>query len=112
VAGSWAEPEAQAILHDLSDGLLALLWRLPPPCCQIALLRLVHHASRSQILCYLRGWRSIGDAEGRRLVTLTNAMLRALGRDEDPSDFWPQGKGRKKNPWLTTPPPPIWPLRG
>jgi RNA polymerase sigma factor (sigma-70 family) len=109
-ASLWADPERQATLCELSARLPALLWRLPPPCRQIALLQHAQGSSRAEVIAFLRGWRPVGTDEARRLIKLTHAMLRALGRDEDPSALWPQTSGRKKSPWLTTPPPQIRPL--
>jgi len=100
-------PEVRAILGDLRSRLPFLLWRLPPPYRQIALLRLVHQTSRAAVIAYLQAWRPVGENEGRRLIQLTNAMLRALGRERDPSELWPQTGNPKRNRWLTIPPPPI-----
>ncbi len=106
-AGSSADPEALSALRDLWDHAPALLNRLPPPCHEIATLQYLLGWTTAEITRWLGTWRPIGRDEAHRLILRAHAMLRALGRSQDPDRLWPTGRSPKKNAWLTTHPPPF-----
>lgn len=101
------DPDTAVVLSDLWTSAPTLFARLPPPCREIVTLQYLRGWSRREIVSWLLDWRDVGEDEARRMIKRSHALLRCLGRSRDPVSLWPTGWNRKKNRWLTTPPPPL-----
>jgi DNA-directed RNA polymerase specialized sigma24 family protein len=106
VASREADPTVLPEHRDLVDWLLRTVERLPPPCLQVATL-LLGGATQRTVGAYLHEWRGVGLDETRRLVRRTKEILRHAEAGGDPREVWPAGWDAEKNPWATTPPPPL-----
>lgn len=98
----WPHP---ALLRDLWGEAPGLLATLAPPHRQIAVLQYLEGVTLREIHLWMETWQPVTRSEFDRLVRLTHAMLRAIGRGEDPRVRWRHRYDPKKNRWLTTPPP-------
>jgi DNA-directed RNA polymerase specialized sigma24 family protein len=114
VLGDWPDPHASAnpataaMLHDYWAQAPSLFRRLQPPYRQIATLQYLQGWTRRGISQWLRTWRPVGEEEVRRLLSRTHSLLRSVACTTSGMRVQQSAGDRtpKKNPWLTTPPPP------
>ncbi len=92
--------------RELAAQAPALLDELPAPYREIANLQYLRGWSRAEIGRWLKTWRPIQEEGIRTLFRKTHQMLKAIGRGKIPSSIWPGRYDSKKNPWMSSPPPP------
>jgi len=99
------DPATEQRSRDANESMEREISQLPIPFREVMLLRHGHGWTRRQIETWLRTWRAIGPDEAHRIFRGARTMLERRWGKPSAGASTRSKRGKKKNPWETTPPP-------